>query len=323
MGSLSFAIVGDASIASALGKFSSKTDITMYDQKTADTIVTYYIASSYPEKMQSLVQALAMADCPILSISKLDKTIGEQIVAIDSFHFDHGFIFCAQEVSIDNLKMIIKGTSLEKFIFVENVDALKSEIAKMEQKGAGTGAADEKTSDGKTRIIVDQAFNVKGVGTVVLGAVKSGIVKVHDALELLPAQKEVTIKSIQMHDNDVQEAPTGSRVGLSIKGAVADELSRGDVMAAKGSMSFSKEFSIKFEKCRFYKGEIKADAQYHLAVGAKINPARVKFEGAEGKNAANLKIISEKPFAYSKDENCILLDMNSQTLRLAGSGKII
>lgn len=311
MNSLSFAIIGDASIASALGKFSSKTDITMYDQKTADTIITYYVASSYPDKIQPLIQILAMAEWPILSVSKLDKSLGEQIVAIDSFDFPDGLILC-KDVPVENLKAIIKGTSLERFVFVDSIDSLKSEIAKLSQRIP--------TRD-KTEIVVDQAFNVKGVGTVVLGAVKSGKVNVHDTLELLPSQKEISIKSIQMHDEDVKEAPAGSRVGLSVKGVTVEDLGGGDVIAAKGSMSVSKEFSIRFQKSSFYKGEIKADGQYHLAVGAKINP--VKIEPKVEIKDAEIKITAEKPFAFSKDERCVLLALNAQGLRIVGSGKII
>lgn len=307
MKSLNFAIVGDASIASSLGKFSSKTDITIYDQKTADFILTFYVASSYPGKIQPLIQILAFSDWPILSISKFDKFVGEQIIAIDSFKFELGFIFCTQDLPVENIKKIVQGTSLERFIFVDSLERLKEEIAKIVPREGRE----------KTKIIIDQAFNVKGVGTVVLGSVKDGKIKVHDVLEIFPAQKEVVIKSIQMHDVDVQEAPTGGKVGLSIKGVTADELSSGDVIAAKGSLSVSKDFLISFEKSNFYKGEIKPGGQYYLAVGAKINPVKVETK------VSDIRIIAEKPFAFSKKERCILLDLNAQGLRIVGSGNII
>ena len=49
-------------------------------------------------------------------------------------------------------------------------------------------------------------------------------------MKLLPAKQDVLIKSIQMHDNPVEEAESPARVGLSIKGVKSEDVSRGDVL---------------------------------------------------------------------------------------------
>ena len=69
-------------------------------------------------------------------------------------------------------------------------------------------------------VYIDRAFNVKGVGLVVLGFVLSGTISVHDKLRLLPSEsgKLADVKGIQVSDEDQQTVGRGIRVGLSLKG---------------------------------------------------------------------------------------------------------
>ncbi len=66
--------------------------------------------------------------------------------------------------------------------------------------------------EGQVEVPIDNHFNVKGVGTVILGFVTSGKVRLHDDLVVEPLGKKVNIKGIQTHDKDIQEAETGTRV---------------------------------------------------------------------------------------------------------------
>jgi len=70
-------------------------------------------------------------------------------------------------------------------------------------------------------VTVDRAFNVKGVGTVVLGFAFTRL-RVHDRLSALG--KEVEVKSIQVMDEDQDEVFPGTRVGLALRGAEVEEL---------------------------------------------------------------------------------------------------
>lgn len=51
---------------------------------------------------------------------------------------------------------------------------------------------------------------MKGVGTVVLGKVTQGKVKIYDTLKLMPKGADVMIKSIQIHDDPVDEAASSA-----------------------------------------------------------------------------------------------------------------
>ncbi|MGC8661677.1 MAG: translation elongation factor [Nitrososphaeria archaeon] len=71
---------------------------------------------------------------------------------------------------------------------------------------------------------IDRVFNVKGVGTVMLGFSGTEIY-VHDKLIALPSNAEIDIKSIQVLDEDQPSVGPGVRVGLAIRNADLNALS--------------------------------------------------------------------------------------------------
>ncbi|EQD44859.1 elongation factor Tu domain 2 protein, partial [mine drainage metagenome] len=78
---------------------------------------------------------------------------------------------------------------------------------------------------------IDHFFGVKSVGTVALGFVLSGKVEKHQDLLLSYLDRKVQVRSIQMHDVDVDAAGPGARVGLALKNADPEELERGMILS--------------------------------------------------------------------------------------------
>ncbi len=307
--SINCVVLGDYSIAAQLGKKGTATDIVIYDRKTADTVYTWTTPLTFPDKIQPLMQAANIAEYAILNVAKLDKFLGEQIMALDSVGFTEGFVLHSYEVDREKLKMLLKNTSLANFKFVDSVDELKQEMAMLEPKG----------SDGPTMIPVDHAFDVKGVGTVVLGVIKQGRIKVYDELALMPSSKKVLIKSIQMHDDPVEVSSSPSRVGLAIKGAGADEISRGDMICAPSDTiktSSSNPLNVQFAKSAFFKGDLAENHTYLISVGMQIRSVKIKHQ------ADSLQIILERPIVYYEGQSCVLLKPDSQSTRIVGKGSI-
>jgi selenocysteine-specific translation elongation factor len=307
LNSINFAILGDSSVAAQLGKKGTATDIVIHDRKTADTVYTWTAPATFPDKIQSLMQAINIAEYAILNVAKLDKFLGEQIMALDSVGLADGFVLHSYEIDREKLKTLLKGTALANYQFVDSVDLLKQEMAKLKPKSA----------EGPLMIPVDHAFDVKGVGTVALGVVKQGTVKVYDELTLLPGKKNVLVKSIQMHDDPVESSSSPARVGLAIKGASADDISRGDVICAPGAVKVSSGVvAAKFAKSPFFKGDLPENHTYMISVGMQVKAAKVKFEGEI------LQVTPEKPIVYKQGQTLVLLKPDSQGTRIAGKGLI-
>lgn len=84
---------------------------------------------------------------------------------------------------------------------------------------------------------VDRAFTIRGAGTVVTGTLWSGAVAAGDRLVLLPADRPVRVRSVQVHDEPVERAGPGQRVALNLAGVAVREVARGDVVAAPGAVA--------------------------------------------------------------------------------------
>jgi selenocysteine-specific elongation factor len=80
------------------------------------------------------------------------------------------------------------------------------------------------------RLPIDRVFALPGAGTVVTGSTWSGTVAVGDAVRLLPLNREVRIRSIEVHDRAAERAVPGRRTALALVGVDRHELSRGDVV---------------------------------------------------------------------------------------------
>jgi selenocysteine-specific elongation factor len=91
--------------------------------------------------------------------------------------------------------------------------------------------------DGGPILHVDRAFTIRGAGTVVTGTLWSGAVAAGDRLVLLPADRPVRVRSVQVHDEPVERADAGQRVALNLAGVAVGEVARGDVVAAPGAVA--------------------------------------------------------------------------------------
>jgi selenocysteine-specific translation elongation factor len=170
-------------------------------------------------------------------------------------------------------------------------------------------------NDGSVQIVVDHCFDVKGVGTVVLGKVLQGTVNQYDNLKHLPSGVDVMVKSIQMHDDDVKHAVCPARVGLSLKGIKPNEVGRGDIITSDESLEVKTEIEIDFKQSPFYKGEISENQMCLVSVGLQIKSA--KFS-----SISPVKLTLDKPIVCRKNEICLLVKPESTTVRVIGSGKI-
>jgi selenocysteine-specific translation elongation factor len=314
MKGLTVAVLGNADMAAALGKKGTISDVSFFNLKKGDLGITYVYPSRYPEKLQSLATALGMSDVALLVVDKLDKDLGEQIVGIDNFGIKKGFIVLRNYIGEDQLKPFIAGTTLESFKVHEDSARVLNDTFE---------AIKLDPIEGPVMVPIDHFFNVKGVGTVALGCVRRGSIKSHDELEAFPTGKKAFVRSIQVHDDDVQEAPYGSRVGLALKGIEADELFRGVVLAPKGTLKAPTSIELEFHINKYWKGFFKDGLILHGAVGLQDVPMEVEKVPAEGIRSGGKGKVSfrlDKPLAFISGERFIAMDLDSKGLRFAGWG---
>ena len=304
MRSINFVVLGEQTIANDFGKKGTVTDITVYDRKESDIIMTWVVPNGFPEKIQPLLQAINISEYVIFYVASLDRYTGEQILALDMLKKKDGIISHSYEVDENRLNSMIKGTVLQNYKRVNSPD-IKEELAKLPPI----------LKDGSVQIVVDHCFDVKGVGTVVLGKVLQGTVNQYDNLMHLPSGADVMVKSIQMHDDDVKQAVCPARVGLSLKGIKPDEVGRGDIITSDKSLEVKSEIEFDFKQSPFYKGEVSVNQMCLVSVGLQIKAA--KFS-----SVSPVKLTLDKPIICRKNDICLLVKPESTTIRVIGSGKI-
>ena len=87
----------------------------------------------------------------------------------------------------------------------------------------------EKLVDKPLRIPIQDVYSIKGVGTVPVGRVESGILRVGDKVIFEPPGIVGEVKSIEMHHEPLQEAYPGDNIGFNVRGVSKKDLRRGDV----------------------------------------------------------------------------------------------
>ncbi|MDG6228753.1 MAG: EF-Tu/IF-2/RF-3 family GTPase [Candidatus Thermoplasmatota archaeon] len=306
MNQITIGIFHDDAFAKELGKIATQSDMVFFHRKTDDAVYSFLYA--FEDKIIPKSQIMNSIDVAIISAEQITSALGETILLLDSIGQKEGVFIIPPFSDPSPLRSMIKSTSLESFQIIEkNIHSINTYLEGMRIK---------RSYDEPVVITIDHFFHVKGVGEVVLGYVNQGILHKHDKLWLLPLKKEVVVRSIQMQDDDVNEAPAGSRVGLALKGVTVDELRRGFILCQPDIVETGSNLTLSFEKNRFYPPLSKG--KFHATIGLQTVPITI----ADITNDT-ISVISEKPICFRRLQKVILLDLNADKLHHMGTGTIV
>ncbi|MEM7824550.1 MAG: translation elongation factor EF-1 subunit alpha [Candidatus Aenigmatarchaeota archaeon] len=88
----------------------------------------------------------------------------------------------------------------------------------------------EKPLDKQLRLPVQDVYSITGVGTVPVGRVETGVMKVGDTIIFEPAHVTGEVKSIEIHHQQLQQAVPGDNVGFNVRGVTKEQIKKGDVV---------------------------------------------------------------------------------------------
>jgi elongation factor Tu len=91
---------------------------------------------------------------------------------------------------------------------------------------------------------VEDVFTITGRGTVATGRVERGKIKVGDAVELvgITDTKKSVATGLEMFRKLLDEAQSGDNIGMLLRGIEKDQIQRGQVIAAPGTITPHKKF---------------------------------------------------------------------------------
>jgi len=143
---------------------------------------------------------------------------------------------------------IVKGSAL---VALEDGDADmgKNSILKLMEEVDRYIPQPDRPKDKPFLMPIEDVFSISGRGTVVTGRVERGVLHVGDEIEIVgikPTQK-TTCTGIEMFRKLLDQGEAGDNIGVLLRGTKREEVERGQVLAAPGSITPHTEF-----KCECY-----------------------------------------------------------------------
>jgi selenocysteine-specific elongation factor len=170
------------------------------------------------------------------------------------------------------------------------LDDLRAALARL------AGSVPDRSAAGLTRLPVDRVFSMRGFGTVVTGTLTSGSLALDEELLLLPAERRVKVRGVQVHGAVQPTASAGRRVAVNLAGVDAAEVSRGETLTRPGAFDVTRRFDAAIDllpdakplrhgaRIRFHQGTVERLGRVALASGPELASgqhafARIRLEG--------------------------------------------
>jgi len=321
MAVLNVAFIGSESLAKKIAKKGDVRDIESYvykeERDSEVKIISLLRPLKHPEKIRPLLSVLNVAKAGIIEISKIDSATGEICVSFGCAGINNGLVIINSQdgdwIDPDQVRIILEQSGLENWNLYEQVPdehIIREELFSLMEK---------KESDDSSLILpVDQFFNVKGVGLVAIGYVQSGIVSKHDTIQVLPADEKGIVRSLQVMDDDVENAISGDRVGLAIRNLREEALHRGCMIVHAESNVLVKNLSSTFtiDKAPFQKRILQVGDVIHAAVDMQFVVGRIKIVDQE-----NVTVDWEIPLWTRKNNSprIIITQLDATPMRIIGT----
>ncbi|MCE3287766.1 MAG: selB [Gaiellaceae bacterium] len=173
----------------------------------------------------------------------------------------------------------------------EGLDQLRVAIRRV------AGSVERTRADRPTRMYVDRAFSVTGYGTVVTGTLWSGTIGSGDVLRLEPSGRDLRVRSVQVHDRDVDRAESGQRVAVSLPGVERRQVGRGEALVARDAYAISYRLDVALDEI----APIEDGARVQVHSGTAHVPARVV---RLGERFAQLRLA--QPVVAARDDRVVV-----------------
>jgi len=220
----------------------------------------------------------------------------------------------------DEIITLISGTSIENSPIIETsantglgIQELKKEIFKVIK------TVQPKLNTNKPRLPIDRSFSLTGFGTIATGTLLDGELSVGQEIIIFPEKYSGRIRGIKTHQNSINSAQPGTRVGINISGISHQQIKRGQIIALPGYLKPSFAADIKLISLN---NDIKHNSMVNLHFGTSQTLSKIRLldRNILKKNSscfAQLKL--NNSFSFSKNDPFIIR-LGNETI---GGGEII
>jgi len=225
----------------------------------------------------------------------------------------------------DEIRKILSKTSLKDAPIVPvsgktgmGLDRLKEELDKIAQH------VSPRKDEAPFRLPVDRVFSMSGAGTVVTGTLWSGEIRPDDKAHVYPVNKEVRVRSVQVHGVKSDVAIAGQRVALNLVGLDKDDIERGDVVLVPGFLSPSYMFDAQLRLLESAPRELKNRTRVRIHHGTSEVLGRIVLTDREVLNpgeSAFVQVRLENPVIPKYNDNFVIRSYSP--IQTIGGGRIL
>ena len=196
------------------------------------------------------------------------------------------------------------------------VSALKSEGLEDLRKALVEVAADltARPADDLFRLPIDRVFALAGAGTVVTGSTWSGTVGAGASIRLLPLDRDVRVRSIQVHSEDAAQAGPGRRTALALVGVDKDEIDRGHVAVTGTGWAPTATLDVALELLPSAKKPLAVRTRIRVHLGTAEVLGRVAQVRAIAPGATSVaRLLLEKPLVARGGDRFVIRSFSPVT----------
>jgi selenocysteine-specific elongation factor len=173
-----------------------------------------------------------------------------------------------REVAELEIRELVRGTFLESAPIIATSAQTGAGVAELKAAIADAcRRVEERGGEEWFRLAIDRAFILQGHGTIVTGSVSSGALRVGDELEWQPRGERVRVRSLQNHDQPVDEVRRGQRAAINLAGVRHEDVVRGQEVATPGCLIPSRVLTVRLHCLADRKRPIKHRLPVRLHVG--------------------------------------------------------
>ncbi len=138
----------------------------------------------------------------------------------------------------------IKGSGLKALEATDINDQWAQKVLELTKQMDEYFVIPERQLDKPFLMPIEDIFSIEGRGTVVTGRIERGIVKVGQEAEIvgIADTAKTTITGIEMFNKTLQEGMAGDNAGILLRGTAKENVHRGQVLCAPGSIKPHTEF---------------------------------------------------------------------------------
>ncbi|MGA2533017.1 MAG: selenocysteine-specific translation elongation factor [Candidatus Aminicenantales bacterium] len=182
----------------------------------------------------------------------------------------------------------------------------------------------KRPDSGIFRMPIDRVFTIQGFGTVVAGTVLGGQVRAGDRVEVFPDGLKSRVRGVQVHKEKKDASSIGKRTALNLQDAKKEDLRRGQVAGAEGSLVPTVRLDARLDVLRSAEKDVKHRDRVRLHIGTDEVIARLAvLEGqkVEPGGSAMIQLILESPTVALPGDRFVIRSFSP--LVTIGGGQIL